>query len=176
MPGVEQSRGRLDDYEHASRQRIFLLPEVSLHHRQNADAPLGPRHHVQGAGDSLAGHGRKRIIRCDARRQAGDIKGRSFKMIGVIADPHDLPVVREFFELFKTPWEPYARERKYDILLCFGDRDLRWYEAPTVVVYSGARSLSPANASDQVAGQHSARVLRYKDERLPLYCGGVTFA
>jgi len=97
-------------------------------------------------------------------------------MIGVIADPHDLPVVREFFELFKTPWEPYARERKYDILLCFGDRDLRWYEAPTVVVYSGARSLSPANASDQVAGQHSARVLRYKDERLPLYCGGVTFA
>ena len=28
-------------------------------------------------------------------------------MIGVIADPAEHNVVREFFELFKTPWEFY---------------------------------------------------------------------
>ena len=28
-------------------------------------------------------------------------------MIGVIADPAEHDVVREFFELFKTPWEFY---------------------------------------------------------------------
>ena len=30
-------------------------------------------------------------------------------MIGVIADPAEADVVREFFELFKTPWEFYRR-------------------------------------------------------------------
>jgi hypothetical protein len=36
-------------------------------------------------------------------------------MIGVIADPAEHGVVREFFELFKTPWEFYRRDRQYDV-------------------------------------------------------------
>ena len=43
-------------------------------------------------------------------------------MIGVIADPAEADVVREFFELFKTPWEFYRRDERYDVLLCAGDR------------------------------------------------------
>ena len=42
-------------------------------------------------------------------------------MIGVIADSAEQNVVREFFELFKTPWEFYRRDRQYDVLLCAGD-------------------------------------------------------
>ena len=33
-------------------------------------------------------------------------------MIGVIADPAEADVVREFFELFKTPWEFYRRDQR----------------------------------------------------------------
>ena len=36
-------------------------------------------------------------------------------MIGVIADSAEQDVVREFFELFKTPWEFYRRDRRYDV-------------------------------------------------------------
>jgi hypothetical protein len=33
-------------------------------------------------------------------------------MIGIIANPTEHSVVREFFELFKTPWEFYRSDRK----------------------------------------------------------------
>jgi hypothetical protein len=42
-------------------------------------------------------------------------------MIGVLADSADHAVVREFFELFKTPWEFCRIDRKYDVLLCAAD-------------------------------------------------------
>src|SRR6516225_11596048 len=42
-------------------------------------------------------------------------------MICVIADPSEQDVVREFFELFKTPWEFYRRDVRYEVLLCTGD-------------------------------------------------------
>ena len=38
-------------------------------------------------------------------------------MIGVVANQNDLDVVREFFELFKTPWEQAEPGRKYRIVL-----------------------------------------------------------
>jgi peptidoglycan/xylan/chitin deacetylase (PgdA/CDA1 family) len=41
-------------------------------------------------------------------------------VIGVIANPSDECVVREFFELFKTPWEFYQADRRYDVVLCAG--------------------------------------------------------
>jgi hypothetical protein len=38
-------------------------------------------------------------------------------MIGVVANRNDLDMVREFFELFKTPWELAVRGRKYRVVL-----------------------------------------------------------
>lgn len=38
-------------------------------------------------------------------------------MIGIAASRTDLDVAREFFELFKTPWEPAMPGRKYQIVL-----------------------------------------------------------
>jgi len=42
-------------------------------------------------------------------------------MLGVISDPTEQSVVREFFELFKIPWEFYRNERQYQVVLCTGD-------------------------------------------------------
>ena len=97
-------------------------------------------------------------------------------MIGVIADPQDIPVVREFFELFKTPWEPCEREHRYDVLLCLGDGDFRVYEAPFVFVYSNQLLGNSPSHNDEAGKTKAIRVLQYKNEQLPLYCGGVTFA
>jgi len=96
-------------------------------------------------------------------------------MIGIIADALDLPVVRELFELFKTPWEPYERARGYEIVLCFGDRDTTLYESPIAILYAGVASLNPATASDQVPSDRAAHMLRYKNRVLPLYSGAATF-
>ena len=41
-------------------------------------------------------------------------------MIGVIANPSDEGIVREFFELFKTPWEFFRDAGQYDVVLCAG--------------------------------------------------------
>jgi hypothetical protein len=39
-------------------------------------------------------------------------------MIGVVATAADMDVAREFFELFKTPWEPAVVGRVYKVVLC----------------------------------------------------------
>jgi hypothetical protein len=59
-------------------------------------------------------------------------------MIGIIADSAEHDVVREFFELFKTPWEFFREDRKYDVLLCAGDH-LFSTSARLVVVYAGEK-------------------------------------
>ena len=38
-------------------------------------------------------------------------------MIGVLAKDSETAAVREFFELFKTPWEFYVPEREYDVVM-----------------------------------------------------------
>ena len=38
-------------------------------------------------------------------------------MIGVIARPAQHAAVREFFELFKTPWELYREGKRYPVIL-----------------------------------------------------------
>ena len=58
-------------------------------------------------------------------------------MIGVIANPSDREVVREFFELFKTPWEFYQSGRRYDVLLCNGIGPGDEESAELVVIYAG---------------------------------------
>jgi hypothetical protein len=96
-------------------------------------------------------------------------------MIGVIAKPEDHDVVREFFELFKTPWELHRRERRYDVVLATGEVDVHAARARLVVIYSGAPT--SVDAETQGAPRRPSRMLRRRDgSRLPLYGEGCTFA
>jgi hypothetical protein len=42
-------------------------------------------------------------------------------VIGVIHKPDEAEIVREFFQLFKTPWEPARADRSYDVLVVSTD-------------------------------------------------------
>jgi hypothetical protein len=96
-------------------------------------------------------------------------------MIGVIANPEDEPVVREFFELFKTPWEWYQRGQRYDVVLCTGE----WVEDDTdfaklVVVYSSEKVGVDDRLSLQTVRLNEQQpYVRYELRRIPLY-GSVT--
>ncbi len=100
-------------------------------------------------------------------------------MIGVVvADPATHEIVREFFELFKTPWEFYRQGRSYDVLICAGDVYHRQYEqaAKVTFVYGGKR-LGFDVARNIETGAQPGRdcvVSRHQD-RIPIYGETITF-
>ncbi len=96
-------------------------------------------------------------------------------MIGVIADPAEYSVVREFFELFKTPWEFYRRDRRYDVLLCAGDGQFEG-SAKLMLFYSGRKIRFDDQQKIQTGNyrRHSC-VLSHQRNRIPIYGDSVTF-
>ncbi|MGB7134427.1 MAG: hypothetical protein WBD46_04025 [Acidobacteriaceae bacterium] len=91
-------------------------------------------------------------------------------MIGVIADEADHDVVREFFELFKTPWEYWRPGQLYNVVLCAAEAGLDETPAQLVVVYASARSRSGMSAAARVACE-----LSWQGSRFPIYQGCTTF-
>ena len=74
-------------------------------------------------------------------------------MIGVIADSADHDVVREFFELFKTPWEFFKPDRKYEVLLCAGDFNFD-ETAKLILRYSGSKIAFDDRSNSLSSGKH----------------------
>jgi len=96
-------------------------------------------------------------------------------MIGVIADLSERAVVREFFELFKTPWELYRNDRQYEVVLSTGDVPID-ASAKLFLVYRGrALSFDVSSGSGALRQQNSGRILIYKKVRIPIYGDSVTF-
>jgi hypothetical protein len=95
-------------------------------------------------------------------------------MIGVIADSGDQDVVREFFELFKTPWEFYRNGQKYDVVLCT-DRDRLDVAASLVLLYAGRKVYFDGLQKNQISHRQTECVLSYKGSRIPIYGETVAF-
>jgi len=96
-------------------------------------------------------------------------------MIGVIADPADHDVVREFFELFKTPWEFYRESQPYDVVICAngGQPDAA---AKVVIVYAGRKTSFDNDGKSSVVSQPTPPVLlKYHGNRIPIYGDTVAF-
>lgn len=96
-------------------------------------------------------------------------------MIGVIADPVEHDVVREFFELFKTPWEFYHENRCYEVVLCTVAEKLHKGEK-LVVCYSGRET--PFDREQNIpigCRQGGPCFLSYQGRRIPIYGDSITF-
>ena len=98
-------------------------------------------------------------------------------MIGVIASSSERAVVREFFELFKTPWEWYTSGTRYRVLLCAGDGEVAPDDtAELVLLYAGQRLAFDAEEGiETVSHGRQGRILRYKENQIPIYGGCVGF-
>ena len=97
-------------------------------------------------------------------------------MIGVIANPSDRVVVREFFELFKTPWEFYQGGRHYDVLLCNGTVLGDEQSAQLVLIYAGKKLCQEMSGNMNASFTSSGgRSLLYDGMRIPIYGSSVTF-
>lgn len=97
-------------------------------------------------------------------------------MIGVVANPADHAVVREFFELFKTPWEFQRSDRRYEVLLCAGDCAFPEHAATLTVVYAGRQlPFDTAEDSEPTHQRGESRMLRYNGDRIPVYGESIGF-
>lgn len=97
-------------------------------------------------------------------------------MIGVIADPGDDAVVREFFELFKTPWEFYSADRQYTAVVYAGD--FRVVDNAAVVIHYSAKKLDrEVRETDMSFGRPKvSTIFLYGETQIPIYGIAATFA
>ena len=95
-------------------------------------------------------------------------------MIGVAVQPCERDVVREFFELYKTPWEFYRRGQRYDVV--FSTAEPFDAEAQRLhLLFSGAATSCDSERGMEVRLQ-SGGFLRSQDgKRLPVYGALATF-
>lgn len=98
-------------------------------------------------------------------------------MIGVIADSEDHGVVREFFELFKTPWEFFRVDQRYDVLLCAGDYPYDGVDAKLVIVYAGKKiGVDDEQRVRTYRKSEKRSFLSDNTNRIPIYGETVAFA
>ncbi len=95
-------------------------------------------------------------------------------MIGVIPKPHQVRVVEEFFELFKTPWEFYSPGQVYDVIVATTD-EIPEVTPKLLLVYGPATKSIDPRFGIAVRGRHQNATLSNGDISLPIYNGLVTF-
>lgn len=95
-------------------------------------------------------------------------------MIGIIADPAADSVVREFFELFKTPWEYYRNDRQYDVVLCAGDARLDSVSASLIILYADEKTSVDEVRKIRIRPRRNDSLICFGRNRLQLFGRSVT--
>lgn len=89
-------------------------------------------------------------------------------MIGVLAPKTQLEIAREFFELFKTPWEPHEPDKSYDVILC-SSADLPRNHAKLLLIFSSEETLWDKDSGIHVAETRDSAVLKTAEYEMPIY-------
>jgi hypothetical protein len=95
-------------------------------------------------------------------------------MIGVLADQREHSVIREFFELFKTPWEFYRTNSHYDVLIC-SNAPFQKTSAKLVLIYGVDQRAFDQAFRVKILSRFSNTVLSYNGDRIPIYGDCLTF-
>ena len=96
-------------------------------------------------------------------------------LIGVVPKAHQVAVVDEFFELFKTPWEFSRPDRSYDVVIATADEipDVN----PKLLLVCGPTKKEIDTRFGFVARERSQRaVLKERGSLVPIYGELLTFA
>jgi hypothetical protein len=95
-------------------------------------------------------------------------------LIGVIPKAHQVGVIEEFFELFKTPWEFYRPDRSYDVIIATANEIPE--VTPRLLVIYGSDAKDIDARYGLVAWVRTLNgVFRDHDEPLPIYNEFLTF-
>jgi len=89
-------------------------------------------------------------------------------MIGVMAPAAQRHVIREFFNLFKTPWEFHRPGTDYEILIC-SDSHPADNSAPLVLIYGYKEGSFDSEIGIQLRPQVGMSLLCFEEDRIPIY-------
>lgn len=95
-------------------------------------------------------------------------------MIGVVAKAEHLESAAEFFELFKTPWEPAIPGRKYRVLVSTDDA-AEDFDAELLLAYGSAPHSNDDQARVSVRPLDGAVDVEWEGSTFPLYTGAAVF-
>jgi hypothetical protein len=90
-------------------------------------------------------------------------------VIGVVATAADLQVAEEFFELFKTPWEPAQTSRRYTAILSTGGHLPDGIVADVVLAYGSSEQAIDDEAGIKVERIEGESELAWKDLTIPIH-------
>jgi peptidoglycan/xylan/chitin deacetylase (PgdA/CDA1 family) len=88
-------------------------------------------------------------------------------MIGVLFDAAEAAAVAELFQLFKTPWEPYSAEHRYDVVISSIYREVEIKAQLSIIFGSKSYPSDPTPAKKLFHRTISPGVLEGK--KLPVY-------
>ncbi|NIR46962.1 hypothetical protein GWO43_00560 [candidate division KSB1 bacterium] len=94
-------------------------------------------------------------------------------MIGVISRENEAHIVKEFFQLFKTPWEYYLPQKSYDIVL--STKDVHQMEAKVLLIYNSRMCMVDSIHGIVTQPQDKKELLKYKNHEYPIYGNQLTF-
>jgi hypothetical protein len=95
-------------------------------------------------------------------------------LIGIISTDAQKEIVKEFFELFKTPWEFFKQNRHYDVVVC---TDKKYSEVSTKLLLIYCGELTEFDKQNQVSfkSKKAPCILEYKGSILPVYGETISF-
>ena len=96
-------------------------------------------------------------------------------MIGILCRDEEEAVVREFFELFKTPWEFYTEGRPYDVVIAAAHGEMGAVPARLVVLYGTGQTDFDRARGISTQSRRDEAVIALEDTALPIYSGLATF-
>jgi hypothetical protein len=96
-------------------------------------------------------------------------------MIGVAANAEDLCVAKEFFELFKTPWEPAVPTKKYAVVLS-ADGSIENLNADRFLVYHSSAQIVDREAGVAVEPVDGPIEVGWTTRAFPIYGRAALFA
>ena len=96
-------------------------------------------------------------------------------MIGVITNPPEEAAIREFFELFKTPWEQYRSGLDYEVVICVGNAKLEGISARLLIIYAAEKTSFDEERQVQIQSRHNGLTCSFAEGHLPIFGRAVTF-
>jgi hypothetical protein len=90
-------------------------------------------------------------------------------MIGIIAKDSEIPAVREFFQLFKTPWEFCVTERRYDVVIVTSGDAPTHPSTDLLVLYSSSNMKLDHGIGATVGSAVKTGWLKWGDNEFPIY-------
>jgi peptidoglycan/xylan/chitin deacetylase (PgdA/CDA1 family) len=93
---------------------------------------------------------------------------RGLTLIGVISSEKDQRIIKEFFELFKTPWEFYAPDRNYDVVLSTKNEMLKTNSKLTVS-YGSDENIFDHIKEITIHSTIRNTSVKYKGIEIPIY-------